>query len=252
MTAILPRPGPFGPERHQSDPREVVYIVGSVDTGPIKIGRTNSVPDRIREMQTGHPYELVPLLVVPGGAEVEHAMHQRFARHRTLGEWFLPHPDLLRAAMLAHLRQAEANRPAWGGDAIDPDEWLARCKAFLFASDDMEWQSDTAQRRGMRAVLHAMWANPPNTALVRARQVLSGVSVDTALQFDDMSLPAKVHHIKQAPAKGHMSTALIRFLSDASPTDLMALGVSSSMARRLVGAMSGQTSTMCVRQRQRR
>lgn len=73
-----------------------VYFIRSEKTHAIKIGFTaGQVEDRLRALQTAHPYNLQVLATSCGNREYERALHVRFASLRLKGEWFEPHPDLL-------------------------------------------------------------------------------------------------------------------------------------------------------------
>lgn len=65
--------------------------------GPvIKIGYcTGSIFKRMKNLQTGSPFEIELLAWVPGGAETEQKYHRKFAHARFRGEWFHPDPELL-------------------------------------------------------------------------------------------------------------------------------------------------------------
>lgn len=65
----------------------VCYLV-STRQGFVKIGQTNNLTRRLSQLQTANPEPLTLLLVLRGGADTERALHQRFAQHRTRGEWF--------------------------------------------------------------------------------------------------------------------------------------------------------------------
>jgi hypothetical protein len=75
-------------------PDERVYFIGP-DHGPVKIGLTTNVSQRLDHLQTGSPYELKVLAVVPAGRSLERAYHDSFDRHRLRGEWFERAPDIL-------------------------------------------------------------------------------------------------------------------------------------------------------------
>lgn len=64
-----------------------VYFLRSA--GLVKIGRAVNVQQRVRELQTGHHRPLEVLAVIPAHAALEHAIHERFARARQSGEWFI-------------------------------------------------------------------------------------------------------------------------------------------------------------------
>lgn len=70
-----------------------VYFI-QASCGSIKIGRARNVLYRLNELQCGHPQELKLLAVaLDGRRETEY--HRLFAEHRTRGEWFDPHADIL-------------------------------------------------------------------------------------------------------------------------------------------------------------
>lgn len=71
-----------------------VYFIGG-DAGAVKIGTTIAPLERLAAFQLGSPIKLSILALVAGGAKEEKAFHQRFAEHRTHGEWFARHPQLL-------------------------------------------------------------------------------------------------------------------------------------------------------------
>lgn len=70
------------------------YIVRSGDTGPVKIGHAESVADRIRALQTGHPEQLRLVRVIEGDGDIEGAFHERFKGHHIRGEWFQYVPEM--------------------------------------------------------------------------------------------------------------------------------------------------------------
>jgi len=73
-----------------------VYFIQSQGTHTIKIGYTaGQVQNRLKDLQTAHPYQLSVLATLPGDQNYEKSLHQRFAEYRLKGEWFEPHPDLL-------------------------------------------------------------------------------------------------------------------------------------------------------------
>ena len=73
-----------------------VYFIQAGDAGPIKIGHSTSVRSRLISMQSGSPVRLRLLLTLPGGQQLERFLHQAFAQFRKHGEWFEPHPSLVR------------------------------------------------------------------------------------------------------------------------------------------------------------
>lgn len=68
-----------------------VYALQCVP-GLVKIGRARNIAQRMRELQTGCPYELKLLAVLSRDPNDEAAFHRRFARDRRHGEWFILSP----------------------------------------------------------------------------------------------------------------------------------------------------------------
>lgn len=69
--------------------------------GPIKIGYTASdaIWERVNNLQTGCPWELVVLRVTAGTHDDEKALHREFKHLRMRREWFEFTPELLEFAM---------------------------------------------------------------------------------------------------------------------------------------------------------
>lgn len=74
--------------------RGYVYFVQAGTVGPIKIGTSVSVKDRVASIQVHCPERLFVLGVIRGGIIIEQAMHRRFAAHRLHHEWFEPNPHI--------------------------------------------------------------------------------------------------------------------------------------------------------------
>lgn len=65
-----------------------VYFITCRDQGICKIGYAQNPKARRSSLQTAFPSKLVLEATIPGSAEVERGLHQRFAEHRLSGEWF--------------------------------------------------------------------------------------------------------------------------------------------------------------------
>ena len=88
----------------------MIYFARDEVTQHIKIGFTSGDgEDRLRDLQTGCPGQLVLLLQIEGSKQDETTWHDRFAeaRLRDPGEWFKPVPELLLAIMDAKIMQLE-------------------------------------------------------------------------------------------------------------------------------------------------
>lgn len=67
---------------------DVVYVIGPEDSQTVKIGFSNKSRRRLREIQMMSPLPLDILWSCPGGKDLEDALHGRFRKYRTHGEWF--------------------------------------------------------------------------------------------------------------------------------------------------------------------
>ena len=75
-----------------------VYFI-SDNHGHIKIGKANDVESRLKELQTGNPYKLSTLLIVPVTSDnvafdMECTIHRHFKNYQMEGEWFRATPVL--------------------------------------------------------------------------------------------------------------------------------------------------------------
>jgi len=77
---------PPGPKEH--DTFGYVYLIQS-DTGHCKIGSSQSVPSRMRQLQCANPGPLVLLhhFVSPNAQRCERELHREFAHSRVRNEW---------------------------------------------------------------------------------------------------------------------------------------------------------------------
>lgn len=83
----------------------VVYLVRNPATGLLKIGRTDHLARRLRQLEQGSGVglELVAYIAAPADVpfpiavssshqEIERQLHALLAPHRVFGEWFDDHP----------------------------------------------------------------------------------------------------------------------------------------------------------------
>jgi len=73
--------------------KSYAYFIQAVSGGAIKIGRTNDLDRRLRELQTSHHEKLKVLKYITFDSEdevrrFESLMHERYTSHRLQGEWF--------------------------------------------------------------------------------------------------------------------------------------------------------------------
>lgn len=73
-----------------------VYFMQAVNGGPVKIGCSNDVERRRRQLEKRYGQPLAILAVLPGNFEDEEAIHERFS-HLRFGrsEQFRPAPELM-------------------------------------------------------------------------------------------------------------------------------------------------------------
>lgn len=74
----------------------VVYFIQAGQHGPIKIGFTTRLEERLHDLQGGNPIQLRLLATIRGNASHEQLLHTQFQEHRVRGEWFRPTAQLLR------------------------------------------------------------------------------------------------------------------------------------------------------------
>jgi len=74
--------------------KSYVYFISAAG-GPIKIGYTNDIQERLTRLQVSNHKEIRLLLKMPGTRETEAAIHRLFDAHRIRGEWFKRCPEII-------------------------------------------------------------------------------------------------------------------------------------------------------------
>lgn len=72
----------------QYDDSCFVYFIGDPRRKVVKIGVSTDVGRRLTSIQTGYPYPLSILCVIPGDEVLESELQRIFSPLRTNGEWF--------------------------------------------------------------------------------------------------------------------------------------------------------------------
>jgi len=80
---------------HAAEYGKVVYFVQSRLGGPIKIGLTTELSQRLKQLQNESPIPLQIVGALRGDEKVEAAIHERFRKLRLHGEWFEPSTELV-------------------------------------------------------------------------------------------------------------------------------------------------------------
>ena len=86
--------------RNRAGVRGYIYFIGCARARAVKIGFTQSDPERrVKALQTGCPAELELLAYTPGTIDEEQRLHAAFTPLAMRGEWFYSDaklPDLIR------------------------------------------------------------------------------------------------------------------------------------------------------------
>lgn len=67
---------------------EIVYFVEAEGLNRVKIGRTNNIKRRLKDLQTGSPVPLTVLYELPGDKSLERELQKKFLHLRIINEWF--------------------------------------------------------------------------------------------------------------------------------------------------------------------
>lgn len=173
----------------------VVYVIQGMHGGPVKIGycdRRSGVPSRLAGIQTGNPHPLVVrrIMDAPHGRDTEREFHERLARYRLVGEWFLGSAEV---AMVTGARLPKTSQDGRRFEPVVKSAWKAgvehgrlvaekemRTHLRWFFAHAFEWMFDedddpeihpteTALRRLVgTSKLHALMASDEEKALPSA------------------------------------------------------------------------------------
>lgn len=73
----------------------MIYFIQAGRNGPVKIGDSELVYDRLAQLQTANPYKLNILFVYNGRQYGEFELHDLFKHENIRGEWFRPARDII-------------------------------------------------------------------------------------------------------------------------------------------------------------
>ena len=80
--------------RQSCSEKSFLYFIEAKNTGYIKIGRSVNPQQRLAQLSTGSPVELIILGTISGGSNLEAELHRRFETLREKGEWFKANGEL--------------------------------------------------------------------------------------------------------------------------------------------------------------
>lgn len=103
-----------------------VYFIRNGNTNRYKIGFTNNLDRRFKELdssQAAHPLELIWAIVADDMKASEYTLHQRFAQHRVYKEWFEFEEHELDTVREAYDREASQRyeQPYFEGEEQQPE-----------------------------------------------------------------------------------------------------------------------------------
>lgn len=100
-----------------AEPDYFVYVIGADELEPVKVGIAKNLKKRVKDMQTGNPYELKVLDSfgpMTKGKAVEFETHMLVKYHekrvRRNGEWFYISPKLVRREFKSRERMRPDDR----------------------------------------------------------------------------------------------------------------------------------------------
>lgn len=69
---------------------DVVYFIGNLKEGCVKIGHSSKVEKKLYQLKTGCPYVIEVLHTIPTDTpkQLENELHYKYRKHRLHGEWF--------------------------------------------------------------------------------------------------------------------------------------------------------------------
>lgn len=85
-------------EANERDEPAMVYFIAPIEGGPVKIGTTKNINQRLATIQSSSPLPLHLISCAPGDRDLETSLHAMFHTERLHGEWFEPSNWLLGVA----------------------------------------------------------------------------------------------------------------------------------------------------------
>lgn len=118
---------------------EVVYVIQSELGGPVKIGRTRGLEQRLANIQGAFPFGRLRLIATrPGGSALETFAHQTLSPWRMAqGEWFMPAFEFVKRAVKVFDLTVKERQAIylWYGDVLHLNPHRARDYAMRMLSE---------------------------------------------------------------------------------------------------------------------
>jgi hypothetical protein len=74
---------------------KMIYFIQMGEDGPIKIGETKHIHERLSELQVSNPYKLRVLWIYNGRKYGDEDLHEKYEEYNIRGEWFWPVKEIL-------------------------------------------------------------------------------------------------------------------------------------------------------------
>jgi len=88
---------------------EFIYFMQAGKGGPIKIGKTHNLEQRLASIQVGNPLEVKVLFACSMKIICEDDLHKMFREYKLNGEWFIPHGNILKKIKELMMRALDDN-----------------------------------------------------------------------------------------------------------------------------------------------
>lgn len=118
---------------------ETVYFI-QAESGPVKIGYSSDVPQRLAQLQSGMREIMTLKATVSGDRALENYFHQTLRQSRVIGEWFSPTPMVIETIQAVAERGLAAVPPEYRPrpeyepqDMRDDDDLLCECREYIIA-----------------------------------------------------------------------------------------------------------------------
>ena len=105
-----------------SERQTFIYFIKPVgQDGPVKIGCTRFVDDRLNHLMHWSPVPLEVSAIAPGDFRLERFIHNRFVAQSLHKEWFSPSPALM--AAIARVKDGEPLESVFGPEPRFRKRW---------------------------------------------------------------------------------------------------------------------------------
>lgn len=154
----------------------MIYFISADEANKVKIGFTNNLKKRLKQLQTSSPFELKVLLILEGDEHKEKELHLKFKKQRVNGEWFEKTEEISK-----FISENEINNKSYEYN-------FSNKYSLLFEEDSKSQMKKIRKEKKMtlKEVAELLNIKPPSVKEMESREINKTISLNGLIKFAEV------------------------------------------------------------------